>query len=82
MSDDREAPRPAPPAVRALALPWWRARALMLADLMEMALEAGKAGAEVGGRWRPIEWLAAEAEAADAMVERLEAEEAAENERG
>lgn len=73
---EEERPGPVPPAVRGLALPWWRARSPALADLLEKALEQCADGAEVDRRWRPVEWLAGAAEAA-AMVARMEAEAAA-----
>ncbi len=74
---ERARPGPVPPAVRRLALPWWRARVLRLAGSLERHPEGAADGAGFDGRWRSTGWLAEAAQAADKLVVRMQAEKAA-----
>jgi hypothetical protein len=60
-----------PEALRLLVLPWWERRAARLADALEGALAAGQTVVEIDRRRLSIEQLAAEAERALGMADRL-----------
>ncbi len=60
-----------PEALRRLVLPWWERRAARLADALEGALAAGQTVVEIDCRRLSIEQLAAEAERALGMADRL-----------
>jgi len=73
----RDPQKPLPASLRRLVLPWWTQRATELATALEAAVVAGESHVQVDHRKLPVGTVADMAAEALAIIERLEAEEAA-----